>query len=224
MRLNGEQLPEFCFTTIMNAEMEQHDYISLVPKQYTGKEIEARDYVELEDENEAMSFYEIIKGRLLNVNNWHQLAGVISARFQLVDTEGNKVDRFPQIGDYLRIDIPGPGSKEGDGFDWARVEEINEVNDGEIQSIGFCVRPSHNPLGDKSKTSHFYSDESTGSFIVTREKNRISSWIIDRNIKPNDEAESLTDKIRDVAVGMGAMGKFSEIQWQNLASGIIRKE
>jgi hypothetical protein len=203
--------------------MKQHDFTGIIPAQYTGKEIEAISSVEMKDENEAKAFYEIVKDRLQNVNNWHRLAGFISAKFQVVDSEGKEVDRYVIKGDYLKIDIPGPGSKEGDGYDWVCIEELKEEIVNDNQSIGFRVRPSKNPCGEKNETAHFYSHEATSSFIATREKSTISAWIVDRNIKPNDHAESLTDKIRDTTVGIGAIGMFSKIQWQNLAEGLTKK-
>ncbi len=204
--------------------MEQKDFTGIVPAQYTGEEIEADASVELNDEKEAQKFYLLAKDRLLNVNKWHKLAGLISARFHLTDTSGNEIDRQVQKGDFLKIDIPGPGSKEGDGYDWVCIEELEEVSDENIQSIGFRVRPCENPSGKKIETAHFYSDEASSNFIVTREGKKITSWIIDRNIKPNVHAQSLLDKIRDTAIGMSAIGMFSKIQWQNLAEGIVKKD
>ncbi len=115
-------------------------------------------------------------------------------------------------------------AKEGDGYDWAWVEELKVLDNGDIQSTGLRVRPSQNPFGNKNETAHFYSDKATSNFIITREGTKVSSWITDRNIKPNDEAESLTDKIRDTAVGMSAIASFSKIQWQGLAEGLIEKK
>ncbi len=207
-----------------NQNMKHNDYTGIVPVQYTGEEIEADAFVELNDENEAKIFYLLAKERLLKVNNWHKLTGIISATFQLTDTSGKDVDRQMQKGDHLKIDIPGPGSKEGDGYDWVCIEELKEVSDENIQSTGFRVRPANNPSGEKNETAHFYSDEATSNFIITREGKNIIALIIDRNIKPNVHAQSLTDKIRDTAVGMSAIGMFSKIQWQNLAKGIIKKD
>ena len=135
-----------------------------------------------------------------------------------------KLDRNVETGDYLRIDIPGPGSTEGDGYDWAYVEEKKEVAEGNIQSIGFRVRPSKNPVSQKDEIAHFYSNDATSNFIVTRENNTVTALIIDRNLKPNNESDSIIDKIRHVAVGLGAIGVFSKIQWKNLAEGLIKKE
>jgi hypothetical protein len=204
--------------------MKQTDFIGIVPSQHTGKEIEAKASLELNDEEKAKSFYDVVKERLLNVNAWHEKAGLISANFQIMDTNGEEVNRKVEKGDYFKIDIPGPGRSEGDGYDWVCVEELKEVSDGDMQSVGFRVRPSENPFGEKKETSHFYSNDATSNFIVTREGKKISVWIIDRNIKPNAEAASMTDKLRDTTIGMGAMGIFSKIQWQRLADALVKCE
>jgi len=204
--------------------MKHKDFSGILLPQYTGEEIEAEASVILNDENEAKNFFTAVKNRLLNVNNWHKIAGIISAKFKVLDAAGKEVDRNVQKGDYLKIDVPGPGSKEGDGYDWVCVEDLKEVAEGNIQSIGFRVRPAQNPLGKKNETAHFYSEESTSNFIVTREAINVIALVIDRNIKPNVQAQSLTDKIRDTAIGMSAIGMFSKIQWQNLANGLVKKE
>lgn len=204
--------------------MNHPDFTGIIPEQYTGQEIEAEASIELTSEAEAKAFYELVKSRLLDVNNWNHVAGVVTAKFQLVNEKGEEVDRLVKKGDLFKIDIPGPGSKEGDGFDWVGVEDIKEVTETNIQSIGLRVRPSENPFGEKKETAHFYSDEATSSFIVMREASKITAWIVDHNIKPNTNAGSVTDKIRDIAVGMGAMGLFSKLQWQGLANGLVAKE
>lgn len=201
--------------------MKQHDFTGILPAQYTGKEIQAEACVELEDDDEAQEFYSVVKERLLNVNNWHELAGIISATFQLFDPNGDQAVRKPEVGDYVRIDIPGPGSKAGDGYDWVCIEDMKEVTEKDVQSIGFRVRPSKNPGGREDTLAHFYSDEASSCFIITREGSKVSAWIVDRNLSPNDEPESLTDKIRDTAIGISAVGLFSKIQWQHLAAGLI---
>ena len=201
--------------------MEKKDFTGIVPPQYTGKAIEAAATTTLLNKNEALHFYKVAKERLLNVNNWHQIAGMMSARFQVVDASGNEVMRLCKKGDYLKIDIPGPGSTEGEGYDWVSIEELKEVDDALMQSVAFRVRPSENPLGKKNETAHFYDEASTSNFIVTREDTKVSACVIDRNIKPNAAASSLTDKIRDTSVGISALSFFSKIQWQLLANGIV---
>lgn len=201
--------------------MKTKDYLQLIPPQYTGSEIEAEASVDL-DPAEAAQHFAVAKERLLNVKKWHETAGIVSADFQIVDANGNEYDRLISKGDFMRVDIPGPGSKEGDGYDWVTVEELKEYNEGDVQSIGFRVRPVSNPQTDKDVIAHFYDAGSTSTFIVTREGNKLTASIIDSNIKSNDEATNLTDKIRNTAVGMSAIASFSKIQWQQLANGLVK--
>ena len=203
--------------------MKQNDLIGIVPPQFKGQEIEVDAVQDLKTESEAQRLYDIAKKKLLNVNNWNRIAGAVTARFQIIDKKGNEVDREVQKGDYLRIDIPGPGTKEGGGFDWVLVEELDEIRQPSVQSVGFRVRPNENPFGQRNETAHFYSKEATSSFIIIREKTKIIAWIIDRNLRPNTEQESLADKIRDVAVGISAIAGFSKVQWQGLANALIEK-
>ena len=204
--------------------MKQKDYAGIVPAQFTGKEIEVEATRELEDETVARSFFEIAKRRLLDVNNWNKIAGAFTAQFQIIDEKGKEVSREVRKVDYLRINIPGPGSKEGDGYDWVCVEEVKEIDKESVQSAGFRVRPNENPFGEKNETAHFYSNEASSSFIITREAAKIISWIIDRNLLPNTESTSLVDKVRDLAVGVSAIAGFSKIQWQGLADGLVESK
>jgi hypothetical protein len=202
--------------------MKQKDRLGIVPLQFTGQEIETASTQVLKTEANAESLYNEARKKLLDVNNWNKVAGIVTARFQIIDEKGKEVNREVKKGDYLRIDIPGPGSKEGDGYDWVFVEEMNEINNGSVQSAGFRVRPDKNPFGEKNETAHFYSKEATSSFIIIRENTKVISWIVDRNLLPNTESGSLVDKVRDVAIGISAIAGFSKVQWQGLADGLIK--
>jgi len=201
--------------------MKPQDYLQLIPAQFTGTEIEAEASVEIEAGDPAV-FFALVKDRLLNVKQWHETAGIVSADFQIVEKNGVEPNRQIRKGDFMRVDIPGPGSKEGEGYDWVEAEELKEYEQGDVQSIGFRVRPISNPLSEKDVVAHFYDAASTSSFIITREGKKITASIIDSNIKPNDEAASITDKIRNTAVGMSAIASFSKMQWQQLANGLVK--
>ncbi len=203
------------------AGMQEKNYTGLIPDHNTGVVIESAASADCKDADEARSLFSIAKDRLLQVNNWHQLAGVISASFQLIDSDGKEVSRNAQKGDYFKIDIPGPGSKAGGGFDWVKVEDLNEVSKPDVDSVGLRVRPASNPLSSNDSIAHFYSEESTSTFIVTRENNTIKASVYDVNTKPNTNSESLTDKMRHVAVGLGALSAFSKMQWKALAEGLV---
>lgn len=202
--------------------MAVRDHTGIFPPQQSGQDMTMTAAVELKHAEDAEQFYFVAKQRLLDVNNWHSIAGGASAKFQLVDADGNEVQRLAQKGDYFRIDIPGPGTKAGDGYDWVKVEELTETDNEHEQSIGLRVRPTSNPFNKSDETAHFYSDKATSNFIVTRENNVINALVVDRNVEPNKDASSVTDKLRDAAVGVGAVSIFSRIQWQHLANGLVK--
>jgi hypothetical protein len=202
--------------------MEDKNYTGIVPEQYTGKDIKAEAAITFENISEAQSAYDAGRKKLLNVNDWHHVAGIVSAHFQVCDSSGNELQRSVGKGDYIRIDIPGPGSSAGDGYDWVVVETVKEIAEPGLQSVGFRVRPAPDPGSDSKNIAHFYEATATSSFIVTREGTTLTASIIDHNTQPNDEGDSLMDKVRHLTVGTSALALFSKMQWNNLAKGILK--
>jgi hypothetical protein len=202
--------------------MHFDDYLNIIPEQKSGEEAEVSACYEAEDLKEAEVYYQVVRDRLLDVNYWHQVAGIVSAVFQLVDANGEEVLERAGKGNYIRIDIPGPGSKEGSGYDWVFIEMFIEIATENKESAGFRVRPTRNPKGSNS-IAHFYSAAATSSFIVTRYEKKISVRIVDRNLHPNDDTHSLTDEFRHTALAISAIGGFSKIQWKRLAEGLLKK-
>ncbi len=202
--------------------MKEKDYTGQVPENREGKEITATASIHLNVENEAISHFSAAKERLMNIGEWHNTAEGISARFQLKDLKGGDVHRWPEEGDYIRIDIPGPGIKAGEGYDWVRIEEIKEVNSESVDSIAITVRPASNPSTDNDSIAHFYSGQSTSTFVITRENNSVTAAIYDRNIESNRETTEPIDKIRNAVIGLGAKQGFSKLQWQALANGLVK--
>lgn len=203
--------------------MKEKARSNIVPGQQTGKAIDAESTIELRGPEDAKVFFAEVKERLQNVNQWKDIAGTISATFQLVDTNGVEVERKPRKGDYFKIDVPGPGSQTGEGYDWVQIEEIESSSTPDGEKFGFRVRPTDNPQTRSEDVAHFYSDESTSSFIVERNQNRITASVHDRNTKPNTDADSTADKIRDAVVGAAGVLSFSKIQWKNLTDGLVKK-
>jgi hypothetical protein len=204
--------------------MEEKNYSGVVPSHETGKPIDTEEAVTLESEEDARVFYQTVQERLLHVNEWHRLAGELSARFQLVGPDKKEANRPVQKGDYFRIDILGPGSPAGGGYDWVQVEDIQRTADEHIESIGIRVRPVSSPLNQDPDVAHFYSPESTSSFTVTREGKKITAAVYDRNTKPNEKPDSLLDKIRNAIVGASAVTAFSKIQWKGLVKGLLVRD
>lgn len=199
------------------------DYTGLTPGNQEGREINAESCTEFSNEQQAISFFETAKQRLLEVNNWGKIAGKLSADFQLTDKEGGEVNRSVQKNDHFKIDIKGPKSTAGDGHDWVRVEDVKEVHHNDMDSIAVLVRPDSNPQTPNNNIAHFYSEKSTSTFIVTREKNKVTASVYDRNIEANEETKEPKDKLRNAAVGLAAKYGFSKLQWQALTEGLLKR-
>ncbi len=138
-----------------------------------------------------------------------------------------KIERDAQTGDYFKIDIPGPGTKTGEGYDWVRIEAIEDYSNAsaENESFGMRVRPAPNPhknAGDK-EAAHFFKDEATSNFLIEQKGTMVSAAVYGRNEKLNLTTEKLSDKVRNAVVGTTAVMGLSIIQWKKLVKGLIGK-
>jgi len=196
---------------------------SLIPFQYTGKASNTSYSIEAHSNREAQQIFLNARNNLLHINWWHELAGSATAVFQLTDSTGREVDRVVQVGDYLRIDIPGPGEPNGDGYDWVRVEEVEEQIKHSFHTwVAIKVRPAASPGTGENHTAHFFADEATSSFVVERRGRMISASVYGRNEKPNDEHDGLFDIIRNTIVAVTAIFGLSKPQWKSLVKGILK--
>ena len=193
-----------------------------IPEQHEGTAVNVEQKVVLDKAEAAKAFYQMVKGRLLDINRWGDISGLLSADFTLMDSNGHKLNRKPQEGDYFMIDIPAPGIQTGEGHDWVRIEQIVENAEGVDESVSIRVRPASNPLNQNEDVAHFYTDDATSNFIVKRTGNEVTAGVYGRNEKPNiEEADSLLDKARNAIVGTGGVTLFSKMQWKALVTGLI---
>jgi hypothetical protein len=167
--------------------------------------------------------FNMLKDRFMLINNWKSFCGESFADFKLFDSRGKMVERYPLIGDYVRIDIPGLGTVEAKGFDWVEITDLFEK-----ETAGICLdfvmmtyRPSKNP---QDKTSehilHFYSDQATSTFGIFKGRDFIQAGIYGRNETPNLDAEFI-DKARNLLIAAGGMVGISKIQWKTLVKGFL---
>jgi hypothetical protein len=197
-----------------------------VPDQHAGAETNTSFSYDASDIDSASAKYELVKQRLLDIDHWQEYAGAATASFRLMDENGQPTKDKIHEGCYFQIDIPGPGTKAGKGYDWVRVECVEEEGDAstEFQAITIRVRPSDNPTTKDDDTAHFYSSEATSNFIVKREGNKITASVLGRNEKPNTGTSNLLDKTRNAAVGTTAAAGISTLQWNLLVKGLIRED
>jgi hypothetical protein len=197
-----------------------------LPQQQEGAEKNIETTVDAADREEAISLFQSARKRLLDVNNWHEWAGALSADFELTDAEGKKVDSPAKVGAYFKIDIPGPGSSAGEGFDWVKVEEINEEADpsADTEYVLIRVRPSDNPSTSEENVAHFFSAKSTSNFVIKRDKNVVTAAVYGRNEVPNTTTDNNFDKARNAVIGISAVAGVSNAQWKSLVNGLLDKK
>jgi hypothetical protein len=195
-----------------------------VPEQVKGSEMNAVERLDLEDANEALHFFDIVKQRLLDVNKWENLAKLPMSSFRLCDRSGQEIQGQAKEGDYIKIDIPGPGTQSGGGFDWVIIESINADQDTSAEYLSMRVRPAANPTGDDTAIAHFLEEDATSTFQVKRMGNTIYAEEHGRNEVPNKHTEKGMDNIRNTLVGWGAKLGLSYPQWKSLVSGLISRE
>lgn len=195
------------------------DNYGLIPEQHEGSRMDAVETRSAETVKEARDVFNRACERLLDVNAWGGLAGL--SDFQLIDASGISAKRNVKEGDYIRIDIPGPGTTAGMGYDWVRVEEIKKLDENDSSLIGMRVRPSAHPVSGSKETAHFLKGAATSTFIVKLSGRTVTAEEHGRNEMANTDAERLLDKGRNFTVGLAAKFGLSYPQWKNLVRAFL---
>jgi len=198
---------------------------SIVPSQHIGNQTGAKASVDTKDVVKAVNTFIQAKSRLLDINNWHKYSGTAATKFTLTDSAGNPVNRSPQKGDYIKIDVPGPGTIAGQGYDWVCIEQFEEKQDkqSDLDFFAFRVRPAANPTsGSATAPAHFYTKQTTSTFIVQREGTVVSACEKGRNEVPNTHTDKMVDNMRNGLVAVGATLGLSIPQWKVLMEGLLK--
>lgn len=197
---------------------------SKIPQQKTGASHDTASDIIFDTEEEAKKHYQLVKARFLDINSWEKWAGDNKAEFTLYDKDGNEISRLPTVGDYFRINIPGPNNPTGKGDDWVQIEDL-QVSDGEQQqSVSMRVRPASPPITGGAETAHFYAEEATSNFVIKRIGIKILAEVHGRNEKPNTENLNVIEKIRNTVVALGGILGAGKFQWKALTQGLIQLE
>ena len=195
-----------------------------VPQQKKGSFHDTESFKEYSDSQLAFSGFEILKERFLDINRWQEFGGKGGAKFKHFDQNGKPVNRIPQKGDLIRIDIPGPGNPETKGFDWVKIVTFSDqfIKNDELENILMdCVPTSPPSQKENGHIAHFYSDQSASVFSISRSATYIQMSIYGRNETPNMKT-NLIGKIRNFVIAFGGMFGISKTQWKSFADGILK--
>ncbi|WP_347217272.1 hypothetical protein [Chryseobacterium sp.] len=190
-----------------------------VPEQKSGGFHDTETYVTFTKELLPLK-YEILKTRFFSVNKWKSYCGEAFAAFKLYAPNGSPTEREPQKGDFIRINIPGPGEIEAKGYDWVEIIDICYYEDLHSESIAMTCRPSQNPTDTSRHIAHFYSSKATSTFMIQRDSVYLKAAVYGRNESPNLNA-GFIDILRNVMVAIGGMMGIAKIQWRQLTNGFL---
>ncbi|WP_432709195.1 hypothetical protein, partial [Pedobacter sp.] len=171
--------------------MESH-----IPEQQEGSKMDIHAQTEFDSTAAAKEYYLVAKNKLMEVYRWYEVCEVPVSTFMLTDRTGNEVKRWVQEGDYLKIDIPGPGTSTGDGYDWVKVESIKEESSPDTEVTSITVRPASNPKNLDASTAHFFEDSATSTFQVKRIGTTVHAEVHGRNEKANTDTDQVMDNVR----------------------------
>lgn len=192
---------------------------ALVPVQISGSCLSVESSREVSDETKAILLYKQSVGRLLNVNEWGNYSR--PSAFQLFNSDGKEMDRIVMEGDYIRIDIPGPGTNVGNGYDWVKVELVQSGKSSQEEWTAIRVRPSAMPNSLSPSIAHFLRKEATSTFIVSRKDLVVTANEFARNEMTNKEGLGIFDIARNLLIGTAARLGFSQPQWKTLMDGLL---
>jgi hypothetical protein len=194
-----------------------------VPPQNEGTQKDIVHTVRTDGDEDARKLFMIARNRLMDVNHWEEYSKPVTATFALTDVNGKEQMRTAEKGDYFKIDLPGPGSAEGKGYDWVKIEAIEEQGhpDRDMERIVIRVRPAPAPGNDRENIAHFFDERATSSFVVERNGSEVRAAVFGRNEVPNVGTSNVIDKVRNAMVGTGAILGLANVQWKNLVKGLV---
>jgi hypothetical protein len=194
-----------------------------LPQQHTGRQTDFTHEQKFDTLDAAHKAFHAAAGRMLSVNNWHNYASAGSAKFTLCNNQGQELEVMAEEGFFISIDLPGPGPDAGSGVEWVLVEKLASEGGAHTaeEYVLMTLRPVADPRKAAAEIAHFYTDESTNTFIVRRDGLMVSAGAHGRNETPNNETVDLHDKIRNTAIALMARVGLSGGQWQKLVNGLI---
>jgi hypothetical protein len=199
---------------------------TLIPEHNEGKQNDLQFSANFNNREEAVDCFKRAHKRLLNPGVWHELGGVFSGEFVLVNETGNQPSRVAEIGDMYRIDLPGPGPKAGNGYDWVRIDAIDDRSDETAEEELFSIRvmPTNNPYDKAPVTAHFFKAGASSTFVVKRTHNEVTAYYHGRNEVTNNETGNTADNVRNSLMSTAALAGLSELQWSAMIKALLKPE
>lgn len=194
----------------------------LLPKQNTGSCSDAAAIKPCMSQAVAEDLYRKLADQLLNISHWNINAGKVPTKFDLVDSNG-KGGHFHAAQNFLvKIKMPAPKNKTGNGYDWVFIEKVENHYEENTEYLHLQMRPCPCLDNKEGGIAHFYEQTATNSFILIRSGSDIQLSVHGRNESPNTSNVRLWDMFRNVFVAGGGIFGGSKLQWEDFVNAMIK--
>lgn len=195
------------------------------PTPHKGVQMDTLTTKKFSSKEEAERLFLNAEKRMLDINRWNDINGAKENQYQLTDPRGNPKSGFAQEQDYIRFKLPlAPSSDVGKGEDWVRIEKIVSKIHKDKRSVAMIVRPAANPTTVFTTPAHFYSTDTTNTFMVQWQGKEVTAGVFGRNEEPNiEEPNSLYNKLRNFLMGTLAWLGIAKTQWATLIKGWLKE-
>jgi hypothetical protein len=192
-----------------------------------GKAIKGEDGVnsyfyhikEYEDEEEAGEIFYQQKEKLLNVENWTKLSDIENLAFHSYDGNGSNINRKTKIGDFVKVDLPGPMPDY-----WVRVENITNEPD----KVEVVLRPTYDPTKrplEKEVTAHFFDRDTLNIITFEKDGKKLSAEVRGISAVVNNQGtEAGEHEIINTTVAVGGWLGLQKRQWESFTKNLAEPQ
>lgn len=199
------------------------DVQHLLPVNIIGSENNAVSFIDCNSETEAFDRFRRFSQKLTEINGWNQYAGKNPTSFYLHSKEENKL-AVTQLNDLIKIKMPAPENKLGNGFDWVAVNKIENIEEREVKVFLLQMRPHSCAESANGNIAHFYTQEASNTFILAKKNKIIQFSIHGRNEVANTNRVGFLHSLRNFFVAGGGIFGGSKVQWQDFTEEFLKNK
>jgi hypothetical protein len=201
--------------------MQQSTLDGIVPPQHKGRKAKVQIPANCYSEDAARKLYEFLKISLADVDHWGEFKPGISFYPKLINRNGQMLRRIARPGDLIKILLPR-WQAAGRLYDWREITRIEERLYDNTEIFFITIVPAMNPELEAPEASHFLRAESTVTFFVIRDGNKLQLEVHTRNEGLNFQLSGFKTRLQSALMGVFIAGGFYESQWTKLLKSILK--
>jgi hypothetical protein len=190
-----------------------------VPSQRVGGFHDTESQKFYDNSSDACIAFNALKDRFFAIYCWKNFCNNTLADFHLYDAQGHMVTRMAQIGDFVKIEILA-SHVIGIKYYWVKIKEIIHEQDFKTERYLITFVPSSDPSVKIKRVIHFYSGNSSSTFMIARDSQVLTAGVYGRNEAPNLKTDPI-NCIINIVISFGAMTGLSKVQWKNFTESIL---